>query len=310
MLRPMRKLIIWLVLVVAIVAAVPAYYTYFEPPPSLPGPGESVSLADGTRLNVVQLGPGPNVVLVHGAPGSAYVWGDLPKQLVAAGRHVVVYDRKGYGFSDRRREGEPATLDANAKELNALLAALDLRDVTVVGWSYGGGVALRASALDEEQRIARLVLLASVGPTWKVAEPQLVARVVNSAPIREWVGRVPPLSVRLIRATAKRAFSNEPIPPAWFPQMVATVSAPGVRDTQQAEAEALDLSVIRPEEVQRPVLLIHGGDDRIVPIGVAEDLQARIPGAELARIDDASPMLPITDAPQLVRRIVAFSGGR
>ncbi len=306
----MRKLIIWLVLVVALVAAVPAYYTYFAPPPALPGPGESVALADGTKLNVVQLGPGPNVVLVHGAPGSAYVWGDLPKQLVAAGRHVVVYDRKGYGFSDRRKEGEAATLDGNAKELNELLAALDLRDVTVVGWSYGGGVALRASVLDAEQRIARLVLLGSIGPTWKAEEPQLVARVANSAPVREWIARVPPLSDRLIRASAKKAFSGERPPPSWFPQMLATVSAPGVGDTQQAEALGLDLSVIRPEEVQRPVLLIHGTDDRIVPIAVAEDLQARIAGAELARIDDASHMLPITDGPPLVRRIVAFSGGR
>jgi pimeloyl-ACP methyl ester carboxylesterase len=72
----------------------------------------------------------------------------------------------------------------------------------------------------------------------------------------------------------------------------------------------MDLSVIRPEEIQRPVLLIHGGDDRIVPFSVAEDLKARIPGAELVRIDDASHMLPITDTPQLARRITAFSAAR
>src|SRR5262245_30228665 len=267
--RPMRKLIIWLVLVVALVAAVPAYYSTFGPrPPEPPGPGDSVTLADGTKLNVIQIGPGPNVVLVPGTPGSAYGWGELPKQLVAAGKHVVVYARKGYGFSDRRREGEPATLDANAKELNELLAALDLRDATVVGWSYGGGIVMRAAALDSE-RIARIVLIGSVGPAWQVTPPPLVTRVAMYAPIRERIARVPPISERLLRSMAKTAFSNERPPATWFPQMLATLNAPGVRDTQQAEIQAFDLSVIRPEEVQRPVLVIHGGDDKIVPFSVA-----------------------------------------
>jgi len=68
--------------------------------------------------------------------------------------------------------------------------------------------------------------------------------------------------------------------------------------------------VLKPEEIQRPVLVIHGSDDKIVPFSVGEDLHARIPGAQIVRIDDASNMLPITDAPQLTKRIVAFSAGR
>jgi non-heme chloroperoxidase len=310
MLRRMRKLIIWVVILVGLVVSVPAYYTYLGPPlPTPPGAGESVALADGTKLNVIQLGPGPNIVLVHGTPGSAYDWGALPQQLVAAGRHVVVYDRKGYGFSDRRAPGEAYTLDANAKELNELLAALDLRDATVVGWSYGGGVALRAAALDAE-RIGRLVLIGSVGPTSQSAPPAFVARVAMSAPVREWIARVPPISNRLMVGFAKQAFSNERPPSTWLPQMQATLNLPGVRDTQRAETQALDVSVLRPEEIQRPVLLIHGTDDRIVPLAVAEDLSKRIQGSELVRIDDGSHMLPITDTAKLSRRIAAFAAGR
>ena len=305
----MRKFIIWIVLIAGMVAAVPAYYSVFgPPPPAPPGAGESVALADGTRLNMVQLGPGPSVVLVHPTPGSAYDWGSLPQLLVGAGRHVVVYDRKGYGFSDRRAEGEAYTLDANAKELGQLLAALDLRDVTLVGWSYGGAVALRAAALDPE-RIGRLVLVGSMGPTWQMTPPPLVTRVAMVPPIREWIARVPPISERMMRAFAKRAFSNERPPSSWMPRMMSTLSLPGVRDTQQAEAQATDLSVLRPEEVQRPVLVIHGGDDRIVPFSVAEDLKTRIAGAQLVRIDEGSHMLPITDTQQLAKRIAAFSGG-
>jgi pimeloyl-ACP methyl ester carboxylesterase len=302
----MRKLIIWIVLVAALVAGIPAYYTYFGPKPTPPAPGESVALADGTKLNVVQLGPGPNVVLVHGSPGSAYDWGNLPKLLVEAGRHVVVYDRKGYGLSDRRRQGEPYSVDANAKELQQLLVALDLRDVTLVGWSYGGAVVQRAAALDAD-RIARLVLISSPGPSMETPKPSIVTRIAMSAPIRAWVARVPPLSERLVRSSSKRAFSNERPPPTWLPQMLATLSQPGVRDAQLAESQALDMSVLKPEEIQRPVLVIHGSDDRLVPFSVAEDLHARIQGSELLRIDDASHMLPITDSPKLAKRIAAFA---
>jgi non-heme chloroperoxidase len=306
----MRKLIIWIVLMVGMVAAVPAYYAQFgATPPPPPRAGVPVALPDGTKLNVVEFGPGPNVVLVHGTPGSAYDWGSLPKDLVTAGRHVVVYDRKGYGFSDRRAEGEAHTLDANAKELIALLAALDLRDVTVVGWSYGGGTALRAAALDSE-RIGRLVLIGSVGPSMQVGQLPLVMRVAMAPPVREWIARVPPISERILRTFAKQAFSGERPPPSWFPQMIATLNLPGVRDTQQAESQAMDVSSLRPEDVPCPVLLIHGDDDRLVPFSVAEDLHTRKPDWELVRIEDGSHMLPITDTAQVAKRIVAFSSGR
>jgi hypothetical protein len=63
----MRKLIIWIVLIVALLAAAPGYYVFFGPPlPRPPRPGEAVALPDGTKLNVLQLGPGANLVLVHG----------------------------------------------------------------------------------------------------------------------------------------------------------------------------------------------------------------------------------------------------
>jgi non-heme chloroperoxidase len=311
MLRHMRKLVIWLVILLGLVAAAPAYYSFFGPTPPLPpGPGESVALADGTRLNVLQLGPGAHVVLVHGLPGSAYGWGALPELLVGAGRHVVVYDRKGYGFSDPRPEAEPATFESNAKDLVALLAALDLQDVTVVGWSYGGGTALRAAAL-EPQRIARLVLIGSAGPGMPSTAPTLPMRVFMSAPVREWISHVPPIYDRFLRGLADQFFSGEKPPAWWRDNVVSMMNLPGARHTQARESQEVDVAVLRPEDVRVPVLMIHGDDDRVIPLRVAEDLVARSdPKWQLVTVDDGSHMLPVTHAELLAKRIAAFSSGR
>ena len=84
------------------------------------------------------------------------------RELAQRGFRVLAYDRVGYGRSDGRAPGR-ATVETNAGELLGLLAALDLRDVTLVGASYGGATAIAAAKRDPS-RLARLVLVGSVGP--------------------------------------------------------------------------------------------------------------------------------------------------
>ena len=114
--------------------------------PLPPPPGTVVPIPGGHRLNVIDEGSGPSVVLVHGLPGSAHDWRPLPEQLIAAGFRVIRYDRVGYGHSSRRRAGESHAIDSNATDVLQLIAALQLDAPVLVGWSYGGAVAQRASA--------------------------------------------------------------------------------------------------------------------------------------------------------------------
>ena len=107
------------------------------------------------------------IVLVHGLPGCAYDWTPLPERLAALGRRVIAYDRVGYGYSSPRGTESDYTYDDNASELLELLEILDVSDTTLVGWSYGGGVVIRAG-LRGSERIGRLVLLGSVGPAIEI----------------------------------------------------------------------------------------------------------------------------------------------
>ena len=266
-----------------------------------------VRLPGGAELNVLESGQGPAVVLVHGLPGSAYDWRPLPERLAAGGRRVIVYDRVGYGYSSPRGSGSPYTYDQNATELLELLDTLEVSGATLVGWSYGGGVVIRAG-LRGPERIARLVLLGSVGPAIEIPEPGLGQRVLFSRPVLAWVSMIPPLSRAVVRSASNDAFSDQPIPAWWVPQLRANLARPGTTDTWLKEGEGLTASGIDPGPLDLPILVINGDDDRSVPMEVAEDLYQRAqPDAKLLRVTGGSHMLPITHPDLLARHILEFS---
>jgi len=153
-----RFALIFVSLLAALIVLPPLWYWVFpaDPPPELPPPGRRVELPGGVGLNVLEAGSGSPVVMVHGLPGSAYDWRELSPELANRGLRAIAYDRVGYGRSDPRSDGT-YTPEGNASELLGLLAALDLRDVTLVGWSYGGVTSILA-VLRDSSRIGRLVL--------------------------------------------------------------------------------------------------------------------------------------------------------
>ena len=298
-----------IVLICAGIVLPPAYFALMggSGRAELPPPGQTIQLPGGARLNVLDSGQGPAIVLVHGLPGCAYDWTPLPERLAAGGRRVIVYDRVGYGYSSPRGPESDYTYDHNASELLELLELLDLSDATLVGWSYGGGVVTRA-ALRGSKRIARLVLLGSVGPAMEIHQPGAVERILFSRPVLAWVSMIPPLSRAVVRSASNEAFSDQPIPVWWVPQLRANLARPGTTDTWMEEGEGLTVDGIDPGPLDLPILVINGDDDRSVPMKVAEDLYQRAqPDAKLLRVAGGSHMLPITHPDLLARHLFDFT---
>ena len=306
----MRKAIgVLIILIIAGIILPPAYYALVGGPGALelPPPGRIVQLSGGAQLNVLDSGRGPAIVLVHGLPGCAYDWTPLPERLAALGRRVIVYDRVGYGYSSPRGPESDYTYDHNATELLELLEILDVSDATLVGWSYGGGVVLRAG-LREPKRIGRLVLLASVGPAIEIPEPGVAQRVLFSRPVLAWVSMVPPLSRAVAHSASAEAFSDQPMPGWWVPQLRANLARPGTTEAMLEEGEKLSVDGIDPGPLDLPVLVINGDDDWSVPMEVAEDLYQRAqPDAELLRVAGGSHMLPITHPDLLAQHLLEFT---
>jgi len=248
-------------------------------------------------------------VMVHGLPGSGYDWAPLTEALVARGHEVIAYDRVGYGRSDPRPEGQPFTPGANARELVELLERQDLRDVSVVGWSYGGPISIEAALLDGS-RIARLVLLGTGGPSDEMSEPPDPPGAVAGAILR-WVGAVPPAAAALRRTASEVAFSGQPLPDWWLPLVGANFDAPHTRQTWVAETTGLGSleGEFRVGDVAMPILLLHGDDDRLAPLGASRWIEARAVDAELVVVPGASHMLPITHSDLVAEQIAAFARG-
>ena len=107
-------------------------------------------------------GTGRPIVLIHGWPLSGESFRPQIPALQAAGYRVITYDRRGFGRSDKTLSNY--TYDALTGDLNAILDGLDLTDVTLVGFSMGGGEVARYVAHYGTDRIRSIVLASAVTP--------------------------------------------------------------------------------------------------------------------------------------------------
>jgi len=303
-----RILAIAIALGLALVALPPLWFAVAppEPPPPLPEPDRRIPVGDGASVGAVVRGSGRPVVLVHGLPGTGHDWKPLTELLARRGHRVIAYDRLGYGHSDAR-PGEAFTADGNARDLLAVLEAEGLRDATVVGWSYGGAVAIRAARTDDS-RIGRLVLIGSAGYWPEAPEPPALHAVLFSAPVMAWLNAVPPVGRRMQAGFSAEAFHPNEVPSWWPPQLAANFAAPHTQETWLEEGarmtwdEALD-----PAPVARPILVVHGDQDALVPLEVAEMLHERARASQLWVVEGGGHMLPITHADPVAKRVAGFA---
>ena len=117
---------------------------------------------DGTQLYYKDWGDGPVVTFSHGWPLNADAWDGQMHFLARNGFRVIAHDRRGHG-----RSTQPSSrndMDGYADDLAELFDALDLKKVTMVGHSTGGGEVVRYIGRHGTKRVARAVLIGAVPP--------------------------------------------------------------------------------------------------------------------------------------------------
>src|SRR5258705_6954043 len=107
-------------------------------------------------------GSGSPVVLIHGWPLNGDAWEKQTAALLAAGHRVITYDRRGFGRSSK--PGVGYNYDTFAADLDALLSALDLTGVSLVGHSMGTGEITRYIGKYGTKRLRKAVLIGTLGP--------------------------------------------------------------------------------------------------------------------------------------------------
>jgi 3-oxoadipate enol-lactonase len=251
---------------------------------------------------------GQCVVLLHGQPGSGADWQQVADRL-PDGLGVLALDRPGYGAGPRPAVG----FEAGAR---AVLAELDGRGVdqaVLVGHSYGGGVALATAQLAPE-RVAALVLLASVGPGCLTWADWVLAGPVSGEFLAVMAWRLTP---RLARAGLAAAgwLRRRPLGPDQAVNWQVWGNAHHDHGLwrsflieQRALVRELDGLTAALPAVTQPVLLVADPRDMIVPVRSTQRLAAALPDARIRMLKGPGHHLPRRAAPQIAAAITEFLG--
>jgi pimeloyl-ACP methyl ester carboxylesterase len=253
-----------------------------------------------------KLGP-HELVLLHGQPGSPADWLPLAERLPAQ-LHAVAEDRPGYGSSPLAAGG----FAANARALLDDLDARGVRHAVLVGHSYGGGVALSAASLAPE-RVAAVVLLASIGPGCVNGWDRLLAAPGAGQLCALVAWRLTPWMARARLARIRRRRGRPLRPDEHVNWQVWGHAGPEYRPlwrTFLTEQRALlrelgELESAIPS-VQAPVLLLADPEDTQVPIGTARRLVQTLPDARLQLVQGAGHHLPRRAPDVVADAIVTF----
>ncbi len=122
----------------------------------------TITTKDGTTIYYKDWGEGPVITLSHGWPLNADMWDGQMLFLAQHGFRVVAHDRRGHGRSSQSWFGND--MNGYADDLAALIEALDLNDITMVGHSTGGGEVARYIGRHGTKRVRKAVLIAAVPP--------------------------------------------------------------------------------------------------------------------------------------------------
>ncbi|MBH5367583.1 alpha/beta fold hydrolase [Bradyrhizobium glycinis] len=263
-----------------------------------------VTTSDGVQIFYKDWGPksAQPIVFHHGWPLSADDWDAQMLFFLGKGFRVIAHDRRGHGRSGQVSDGHD--MDHYAADVAALAQHLDLRNAIHVGHSTGGGEATRYVARHGRERVAKLVLIGAVPPLMLKTESN-----PGGLPLDAFDGLRRRLATN--RSQFYFEFASGPFygynrPGAepsqaviwnWWRQAM-TGSSKAHHDGIKAFSET-DFSEDL-KSIAVPTLVLHGGDDQIVPVADSAPLSARLLKHSTLKIYDLLPHGLCTTHPDLV----------
>ena len=255
---------------------------------------------------VVDSGRGDPVLFVHGQPGLGSDWDQVASRLTD--HRLLIVDRPGYG----RSGAETLSIEGNAELLGDLVIERGAVPVTVVGHSYGGGVAIELAARRPDL-VAGLVLVGSIGRAESLntldhllAVP-VMGEVLSAAGLFT-LGQVLP-RVRH-RVGAQHHGVLEWLRATLPDERYDRVSSPRGRQVWRsfvAEQRALvrEIGAVESalDSVRAPTVIVSGTWDLVVPSSVSVSIAASIPGSEIVSVARTGHFVP-RDAPEVVASAV------
>lgn len=257
----------------------------------------------GYQTHVNEMGHGPALLLLHGSgPGVTALanWQGVAP-ILAENFRVVMPDLVGFGQTREPKDHSYTFMDCWVEQISALIQALDLKSVCIVGNSFGGAVAL-AVAASHPHLVSKLVLMGAVGVKFEIT--QALDTIWGYQP-----------SVQAMKQLLDvMAYDRSRISDALAEQRYQASLADGVQQRYERlfpepRQNCIDQIALAPEvlsELRQPTLLIHGREDRVIPLAVSQRLNELIPNSQLQIIEQCGHWTQIEQAGRFVSLVKEF----
>jgi non-heme chloroperoxidase len=251
------------------------------PPPNPQPPKKrmnTITTKDGTTLYYKDWGTGPVVTFSHGWPLNADAWETQMFYLASHGYRCIAHDRRGHGRSSQPWNGND--MDTYADDLAELFDKLDLRDVTMIGHSTGGGEVARYIGRHGTRRVKKAVLMGAIPPIMlktasnpgglpmEVFDGFRAAYLADRSQFFLDVASGPFFGFNRPGAKVSQGMIQ-----AWWLQGMMT-GHKNAYDCIKAFSETDFTADLKKFDV--PTLIVHGADDQIVPIEASAKLAAKL----------------------------------
>jgi len=268
-----------------------------------------VTVNDGIRIFYKDWGKGQPVLFAHGWPLTADAWDPQMLFMGSNGYRVIAHDRRSHGRSTQTWDGN--NMDTYADDLAAVIEALDLRDIILVGHSTGGGEVAHYVGRHGTSRVAKVVLVGAVPPKMVQA-----ADNPGGLPLKVFD------DIRAGVAADRSQFYKDLTTPFFGANRDGSKVSQGMRDSfwlqgmlggHKGQYDCIhEFSEVDYSDDLRkitvPTLVIHGDDDQIVPIDASARAAVKLlPNGTLKEYPGASHALTITHADQFNQDLLAFA---
>ncbi|MCC2547103.1 alpha/beta hydrolase [Hymenobacter sp. BT175] len=265
---------------------------------------------EDVRLHYIDQGQGNPIVLIHGWPASYEMWEYQLAELPKHGNRVIAYTRRGFGNSTKTWDGHD--YDTLADDLKAVLDELNLQNVTLVGFSMGGGEVARYMSRHGGARVARVAFVASVTPfLLQTDDNPDGAPKANFDKIIEGLHKD---RFDFLTTFGKQFFGvgtlSHPVSQPTLDWMQSICQQASPRATEQ-DVYAFAATDFRQDlqAIKVPALVVHGTADETVPIKVSgARMKEFLPHAEYVEYDGAPHGLFITEKDRLNQDLLRFAG--
>ncbi|HVX27915.1 MAG TPA: alpha/beta hydrolase [Parafilimonas sp.] len=266
------------------------------------------SANENIRIFYEDLGENNPVVFVHGWPLTHAMWEYQITPMREAGFRCIAYDRRGFGQSEQSLKNY--SYDFLADDLKCLLDELNLQDVTLVGFSMGGGEVVRYCSKYNCERVTKIILVSSVVPYMLKTEDNPDGVALEQ--IQEFDNSIRQDRVAFLQEFGKHFyganFINRPVSQAildWTFSLAATASQKATLACMQSFSQTDFKSELA--SIKIPALIIHGDADKTVPVKATSEKAASLISGSIYKIYEGAPHgLFITDKERLTNDIASF----